>query len=107
MASIFDEFWDELPSYLDEITLAVDERRHVDVMHAVSIWHLLELITERLKSKHPDSTVAIPSQEWVRLQFSSQQTRTLNEQFATLDDSKSSLEFRYDNYTWIILILTT
>ena len=71
-STIFDEFWDELQSYLDEIILAVDERRHGDVMHmpfAVSIRHLLELITERLKSKHPDSTVAIPSQEWVRLQF--------------------------------------
>lgn len=70
--TIFDEFWDELQSYLDETTLAVDERRHGDVMHmpfAISIRHLLELITDRLKSKHPDSMVAIPSQEWVRLQF--------------------------------------
>ena len=54
------------------MTLAVDERRHGDIMHmpfAVLIGHLLELITERLMSKHPDSTVAIPTQESVHIQF--------------------------------------
>ena len=32
-STIFDEFWDELQLYLDETTLAVDERWHGDVMH--------------------------------------------------------------------------
>ena len=57
-STIFDQFWDELRSCFHETTLAVDERRH-----------LLELITEQLKSKHPDSTVGISSQDWPRLQL--------------------------------------
>ena len=56
-STIFDEFWDELRSCLHETTLAVDERQHGGGVHklfAILIRHLLELITERLKSKHPD-----------------------------------------------------
>ena len=39
-SSVFDLFWDELKLYLDETTLAVDERRHGEVIHmpfAISI----------------------------------------------------------------------
>ena len=46
--SHFDVFWTELQSYLDEISLAVDERRHGDVLHmpfATSLRHLRELIS--------------------------------------------------------------
>ena len=49
--NVFDLFWDELKLYLDETTLAVDERRHGEVMHmpfAISIRHLCDVITERL-----------------------------------------------------------
>ena len=52
--------------------LAVNERRHGDVMHvpyAMSVRHLRDMIEERLKLKHPESTPALPSLEWVRLQF--------------------------------------
>ena len=58
--------------FLDETTLAVDERRQGEVLHmpiAISVRHIQELITERLKKKFPDSTPAVPSQEWIRLQF--------------------------------------
>ena len=37
--------------------------------YAVSVRHLLEIIAERLQQKFPDSAPAIPSSEWLRLQF--------------------------------------
>ena len=49
-STIFDKFWDELQAYFDEMTLAVDERRHGDVLHmplAISIRQLQEVIVER------------------------------------------------------------
>ena len=42
-STIFDTFWQELQLYLDETNLAVDERRHGDVLHmplAISICNL-------------------------------------------------------------------
>jgi len=38
----FDDFWNELEEYLEEIMTAVDERSQVEVMHmplAISICH--------------------------------------------------------------------
>ena len=80
-ASNFDKFWEELQVFLDEITLAVDERRHGDVLHmpfASSLCHLREIIAERLKVKYPENCPPLPSLEWVRLQFwpSNQYTTT-------------------------------
>ena len=54
------------------ITPVVDDRRHGEVCHmpvAISIRHLRELISARLQQKFPDSHNAVPSEEWVRLQF--------------------------------------
>ena len=71
-STIFDKFWEELQAYFDETPLAVDERRHGDVLHmplAISIRQLQEVVTERLKKKSPDAVPPIPSQEWIRLQF--------------------------------------
>lgn len=71
-SSLFDVFWDELQAYLDEINLAVDERRHGDTLHmpfATSLRHLHELITDRLHQKFPDECPPVPSLEWLRLQF--------------------------------------
>ena len=68
----FDPFWNELQLYLDEINLAVDERRHGDVLHlpvAISLRHLQELIHDRLQKKYPESCPPTPSLEWIRLQF--------------------------------------
>ena len=45
-SSHFDAFWDELQAYLDEINLAVYERRHGDTLHmpfTTSLWHLQEI----------------------------------------------------------------
>lgn len=67
----FDAFWNELQTYLDDLGLPVDERRHSTVLHmpiAVSIRHLKEIISERLAAKNMDS-VNIPSVEWIRYQF--------------------------------------
>ncbi len=58
--------------YLDEVTLAVDERRHGNTMHiplAISIRNLQKIITARLKEKSPNFWPPIPSHEWLRLQF--------------------------------------
>lgn len=71
-SSLFDSFWVELQAYLDEITPAVDDRRHDEILHmsyAVSVRHLREVIVERLQQKFPDGTPNIPSPEWLRLQF--------------------------------------
>jgi len=64
----FDAFWSELQVYLDEFNLAVDERRHSDVLHmpiAISIRHLQEIISDRFIAKNMDSGghSAIPSAE--------------------------------------------
>ena len=43
----FDDFWQELSIFLEEGVLAVDERRHSDVLHmpvAISVRHLRECI---------------------------------------------------------------
>ena len=35
----------------------------------ISLRHLQEIISERLQQKFPESTHAVPSVEWIRLQF--------------------------------------
>ena len=71
-SNAFEAFWNEMSEYLEETTTAVDERRQGDVMHmplAISIRHLRDIITERLQKKHTDNMPAVPSIEWIRLQF--------------------------------------
>ena len=67
----FDVFWDELAQYLEDTTMAVDERRHTSVMHmpiAISVRNLRDIIVERLQKKH-SNLPPVPSLEWIRLQF--------------------------------------
>ena len=48
-STMFDEFWHELQLYMDEVNLAVDERRHGDVLHmplAISIRNLQEIVAQ-------------------------------------------------------------
>ena len=71
-ATLFDDFWTELSLFLEELTPAVDDRRHGEVLHmpiAVSVRHLRDVLTERLSLKFPYQVKAIPSEEWIRLQF--------------------------------------
>jgi hypothetical protein len=55
--------------------LAVNERKHGTILYmplALSVRDLCEIIVERLKIAHNDllpSTIHIPSEEWIRLQF--------------------------------------
>ena len=68
----FEQFWQELDAYFNELTLCVDDRRHGDVLHmpiAVSIRDLRETIIKKLEEKHPESVPAVPSCEWLRLQM--------------------------------------
>ena len=52
----FDLFWEELELFFEEQSLAVDDRRHDDVLHmplAVSVRHLREAVMKRLEEKFP------------------------------------------------------
>ena len=51
-STTFDTFWQEVQAHLDDITLAVDEQ-----------------IIERLHKAYPEVMPAVPSEEWIRLQF--------------------------------------
>ena len=71
-ATAFDKFWEELSTYLKEITPAVDDRRHASTLHmpiAISVGDLCDLISERLHTKFPEEEPSLPSVEWIRLQF--------------------------------------
>ena len=67
-SSKYDAFWEKCEQFINEdVGLAVDERRHVQVSHlawAISLRDLIEQVQLRC-----DPGVAIPCQEWVRLQF--------------------------------------
>lgn len=72
-STVFERFWDELSFYLEEITPACDDRRHSSTLHmpiAISVSNLRDIIEGRLSSKFPSEDIAIPSVEWIRLQFS-------------------------------------
>ena len=64
----YDVFWDHCSKYVNEcIGAAVDDRRHSEVTHlaqAISIRDLRDQVSTRC----PEGT-AIPSLEWIRLQF--------------------------------------
>ena len=71
-ATTFEQFWVELSCYLEEITPAVDDRRHGTSLHmpiAISVSDLRDIISERLHKKFPDEVPDLPSVEWIRLQF--------------------------------------
>ena len=87
----FDTFWNELQTYLDELGLAADERRHSSVLRmpiAISICHLQEIISERLIAKNKGS---------VDISFG-RKTRILTQLFGILVGFLSSLEFSVGSY---------
>lgn len=62
----YERFWEECRKYLEDET-AVDDRRHGEHTHlakAISARDLLEEVSKRC----PEGT-AIPSKQWLRLQF--------------------------------------
>ena len=57
----FDVFWDEVAQYLEDSTMALDERRHTAVMHmpiAISVRNLKD-INHRSAKETLDSTSTI------------------------------------------------
>lgn len=65
-STTFDRFWQEVQTCLDEITLAVDDRRHGETLHtplAISVRHLCEKIVECLHKAHLDEIPSVPSEE--------------------------------------------
>ena len=71
-APAFDKFWEELSAYLEEISPAVNDRRHGSTLHmpiAISVGDLHDIISERLRTKFPEEEPSLPSVEWIRLQF--------------------------------------
>ena len=63
----FDDFWNEVHALFEEYQAAVHERRHESVLYLPFAISIRELI-ERVKKRKPE--IAVPSAEWVRLQFS-------------------------------------
>ena len=71
-STMFDKFWGELSTYLEEVTPAVDDCRHGNTLHmpiAISVGDLRDIIEERLRTKFPEEEPTLPSVEWIRLQF--------------------------------------
>ncbi|CAB4420652.1 unnamed protein product [Rhizophagus irregularis] len=74
--STFDAFWDEMAGFFNEKILAVDDRRHHDILYmplAMSVQHLRDIIIKRLQNKFSTplpNEIQIPCEEWIRLQFS-------------------------------------
>ena len=68
----FGEFWDEVDKLFSEYGASVHERRHGTFLYlpfAISVRELVERIEKRR------SEIAVPSEEWVRLQFSPTNSR--------------------------------
>ncbi|POG62444.1 hypothetical protein GLOIN_2v1882875 [Rhizophagus irregularis DAOM 181602=DAOM 197198] len=76
----FDIFWEEVDSYFNENTPAVDDRRHGSTLYipiVLSIRDLRESIISRLKTRLGNplpSENNIPSDEWIRVQFTTKNT---------------------------------
>ena len=61
-------FWDEAVKFINEdIGTAVDDRRHASVTHLTKAISIRDF-REQVKARVPEGT-AIPSDEWLRLQF--------------------------------------
>ena len=66
--SKFDVFWDHCERFLNEdIAVAVDDRRHGQITHLARAISLCDF-RDQVKDRCPANT-AIPSVEWLRLQF--------------------------------------
>ena len=64
----FDTFWSHARLYINEdLGAAVDDRRHGEVTHLAKAISVLDL-RQQVASRCPEGT-AIPSEEWLRLQF--------------------------------------
>ena len=51
----FDVVWDDLAQYLEDTTMAADERHHTSMMHmpiAIFVCDLKDIIIERFQKKH-------------------------------------------------------
>ncbi|EXX55319.1 hypothetical protein RirG_226480 [Rhizophagus irregularis DAOM 197198w] len=76
----FDIFWEEVDSYFNENTPAVDDRRHGSTLYipiVLSIRDLRESIISRLQTRLGNplpSETNIPSDEWIRVQFTPKNT---------------------------------
>ena len=66
-SSCYDIFWDHCNQFLNDVGIAVDDRRHGQVTHLARAISIRDF-TAQVKAKCPDGT-PIPSEEWVRLQF--------------------------------------
>ena len=62
----YEVFWEHCKKFLEEQS-AVDERRHGETTHLACVISVRDLV-DKVTSMCPDGT-AIPSRQWVRLQF--------------------------------------
>ena len=64
----FEVFWSEAKKYINEdLGVAVDDRKHGEVTHLAKVISIRDL-REQVSQRCPPGT-AIPSEEWLRLQF--------------------------------------
>ena len=71
-STLFDKFWKELSTYLEEVTPAVDDCRHGNTLHMpipISVGDLCSIVEECLHTKFPGEEPSLPFIEWIRLQF--------------------------------------
>ena len=71
-ATQFDNFLEELSTFLEEVNPAVDDHWHEETLHMLtdaSIQRPCQVIVEHLTQQFPRDDKAIPSAEWIRLQF--------------------------------------
>lgn len=94
----FDKFWKELSTYLEEVTPAVDDRRHGNTLHmpiAISVGDLHNMIEERLRTKFPEEEPLLPSVEWIRVRFASRNPYSSNSlQYTARFDVKFVVQIR-------------
>ena len=103
-STLFDKFWEELSTYLEEVTPAVDDRRHGNTLHMpipISVGDLRSIVEEHLRTKFPEEEPSLPYIEWIRLQFaprnpySSNSLRHTGRIDVTFADPKSHPDTKY------------
>ncbi|CAG8688872.1 22961_t:CDS:2, partial [Gigaspora rosea] len=72
----FDEFWDEIACYFEEILLSVQERCHDNMLYLpsfISVHDLRESIIEHIENKYNEYPLSdkhlVPSDRWISYQF--------------------------------------
>ena len=92
----YDVFWDHCSQYLNEcVGTAVDDSRHSEVVHLAQAISVRDL-RDQVQVKCPEGT-AIPSLEWIRLQFC---PKTKHSKAASHYTGRLSVKFMIQKRQW-------